>query len=64
MFVVLACKVMVMVMVEVRATTKVPVRVRVRDQKPISRDCSLASQLIQADFDRGNVKAHQLYKIY
>ena len=39
---------MVRVMVEVRVTKKVPVRVRVRDQKPISRDCSLASELIQA----------------
>ena len=42
MFVVLACK----VMVEVRVATTVPVRVR--DQKPISRDCSLASDLVQA----------------
>ena len=48
MFVVLACKVMVRVMVEVRVTITVPVRVRVRDQKPISRDCSLASELVQA----------------
>ena len=36
------------VMVEVRVTTTVPVRVRLRDQKPISRDCSLASELVQA----------------
>ena len=42
---------MVRVMFEVRVTTKVPVRVRVRDQKPISRDCSLASELIQAHPD-------------
>ena len=36
-------------MVEVRVSTTVPVRVRVnRDQKPISRDCSLASELVQA----------------
>ena len=40
----LACK----VMVQVRVTTKDPVRVRERDQKPISRNCSLASELIQA----------------
>ena len=55
MFVVLAYKVMVRVMVEVRVTTKVPVRVRVRDQKPISRDCSLASELIQAPPAGGSV---------
>ena len=39
---------MVKVMAEVRITNTVPVRVRVRDQKPISRDCPLASELIQA----------------
>ena len=52
MFVVLACKVMVRVMVEVRVTSTVQVRARVRDQKPISRDCSLASELVQARFLR------------
>ena len=39
---------MVRVMVEVRVTTKVLVRVRVRDQKQMSRDCALASDLVQA----------------
>ena len=34
-------------MVEVRVTTTLPVRVRVRDQKPISHDYSLASDLVQ-----------------
>ena len=47
----LACKVMVRVMVEVRVTSTVQVRARVRDQKPISRDCSLASELVQAKKD-------------
>ena len=44
----LVCKFMVRVMVEVRVTTKVLVRVRVRDQKQKSRDCALASDLVQA----------------
>ena len=39
---------MVRVRVEVRVTTKVLVRGRVRDQKHISRDCALASELVQA----------------
>ena len=39
---------LVRVMVEVKVTTTVPARVRVRDQEPISRDCSLASELVQA----------------
>ena len=34
--------------VEVRETTKVLVRGRVRDQKHVSRDCALASELVQA----------------
>ena len=38
---------MVRVRVEVWVTTKVLVRVRVRDQKQISRDCALASELVQ-----------------
>ena len=42
------CK--VIVRVEVRETTKVPVSVRVRDRKQISRDCELASELVQAIF--------------
>ena len=33
----------------VRVTSKIPVRVRVRDQKQISRDSALASELVQAD---------------
>ena len=39
---------MVRVRVEARVTTKLPVSVRVRDQKQISRDCALASELVQA----------------
>ena len=35
-------------MVKVRVTTKVPVRVKIRDQKQISRDCTLASELAKA----------------
>ena len=46
----LVCEVMVEVMVEVRATNKVLVRVQVRDRKQISRDCALASELIQAHY--------------
>lgn len=45
-FIGLACK--VMVKVEVRVTTKLPVRARARDQKQISRDYALASELVQA----------------
>ena len=48
MFIGLACKVMVRVNIDVRVTAKVPVRVIVRDQKPISRDGALASELVQA----------------
>ena len=40
--------VMVWVRVEVRVTTKVLVRVRVSNQKQISRDYALASELVQA----------------
>ena len=43
-FIRLVCKVMVRVRVEVRVTTKV----RVSDKKQISRDCALASELVQA----------------
>ena len=46
---------MVRVMVEVRVKSTVPVSVRVRNQKTISRDCSLASELVQA-------KKHTLIK--
>ena len=50
----LVCKFMVRVMVEVRVTTKVLVRVRVRDQKQMSRDCALASDLVQAKITRAH----------
>ena len=35
---------------------KIPVSVRVRDQKQISRDCALASELVQADYMRFQIR--------
>ena len=49
----LLCK----VMVKVRVTTKVPVRIR--DQKPISRDYELASELLQAQLITSLVKVRE-----
>ena len=52
MFTGLACKVMVRVKIEVRVKTKASVRVIVRDQKQISRDGALASELVQKGNDK------------
>ena len=40
---------MVRVRAEAMITTNVPVRARARDQRQISRDCVLASELVQAE---------------
>ena len=56
---------MVRVRVEVRVTTKIPVSVRVRDQKQISRDCALASELVQAVSERPSpLKLHYANKFH